>query len=80
MEKPTLRQQWVALNNVREWIGHKMLPNESDSRTRNALFEAQKAIGLAPIHLEEVEFRTNRVYSLTGNFLEDFQEGFIDYD
>jgi hypothetical protein len=79
MEKPTLKQQWAKLNNVREWIGRQLLPNESDSRTRDALFEAQKAIGFAQLYLEEVEFRTSGAYSSTANFLEDSQEGFTDY-
>jgi len=61
-EKPTLRQQWIALNKVREWIVD-LLRKESDSRTRDALFEAQKAIGLAQLYLEEVEYRTNGAYS-----------------
>jgi hypothetical protein len=59
MEKPTLRQQWAALAKVREWITHQILPDESDSRTRDALFEAQKAIGLALLYLEEVDYRSD---------------------
>lgn len=60
--KQTLREQWIKLSTVRNWVADR-LPTENDKQTRNALFEAQKAIGFALLYLEEVELRTDGAYS-----------------
>lgn len=57
MKQENLRQQFVKLNEVREWIRDRLC-EEGDRPTRDALFLVNLAIGFALLHLEKVSYRT----------------------
>lgn len=57
MSQQSLRQQFVKLTEVRDWI-RLCLCQEGDKPTRDALFLVNLAIGVALLHLEKVSYRT----------------------
>ena len=56
-QKENLRQQAIKLHEARDWVRNR-LSEEGDRQTRDALFRASSAIGLAILNLEEVGYCT----------------------
>lgn len=56
-QKVRLTDQSRKLYEVKDWAGNK-LRNEDDRQTRDALFAAMQAVGLAILKLEKVSYLT----------------------
>jgi len=53
----TLKEQWIELTKIRDWITDQII-GETREEIRDSLFEARQAIGMATLHLERVEAQT----------------------
>ena len=63
--KPVV-ERWIELSRIRAWTAEN-LSAETDRKVRDSLFKAQQAIGFAMLHLERVEYQTDRNYSDSEN-------------
>jgi len=69
MDNKPVTERCIELTRIRAWIAEE-LSAETDGKVRGSLFAAGQAIGSAILHLERVQYQTDRNYSDSENYVE----------